>query len=111
MDPGFKNVIEFRHHSWWNENVFRKFQKNKITFCSVSHPALPDTLIATTPIAYVRLHGTPQMFYSNYTTPELNLLREIILKKTKIKTAFVYFNNTAGIAGIKNAQRFKAITG
>lgn len=109
INPRFKNVIEFRHKSWWKKKVYDELSKAGITFCSVSHPKLPSTLITNTQTAYVRLHGNQQMFYSNYSTDDLKKLKKALNKKRKIKEAFVYFNNTAGTAGILNAQQFQKI--
>jgi len=110
LNPDFKNVLEFRHKSWWSKKVYAALAENKITFCSVSHPALPQTMVANTRTAYVRLHGIPKMFYSNYTPGEMRALRNALLRKKNVKEVYVYFNNTAGIAGVVNAREFKAIS-
>lgn len=109
LNPNFKNVIEFRHESWWIQEVYDELSKKQIIFCSVSHPTLPATLIFNTETVYVRLHGTPQMFYSNYSTEQLQQLHESIMQNSKIKEAFIYFNNTASTAGILNAQQLTAM--
>jgi len=103
LNPKFQNVIEFRHVSWWIDEVWNLFMKNNITFCSVSHPQLPETIFDTFPLVYIRLHGTPKMFYSGYSSEQL----EDIKNKTIGKNAFVYFNNTASEEGILNALELK----
>lgn len=77
--------------------------KNNITFWSVSHPQLPETIFDRFPLIYIRLHGTPKMFYSGYSPEQLNDIKN----KTEGKSAFVYFNNTAGEEGILNALELK----
>jgi len=109
LKPGFKNVIEFRHKSWWKKKVYDRLAKDKITFCSVSHPSLPATIIANTATVYVRIHGVPKMFYSDYGWADQQKLKAAILKKPKLKEAFVFFNNTAGEAGILNAMQFQTL--
>ena len=42
LDPARRNVVEFRHASWWNEEVYSAFRKAGIIFCSCSGPRLPD---------------------------------------------------------------------
>lgn len=103
----FRNVIEFRHESWWIPEVITKLSDYKITFCSVSHPKLPETVITESPLIYVRLHGKPEMFYSQYSNEELIKLKQSIEKVESVETAFVYFNNTASTAGILNAMEMK----
>ncbi|MFH7015399.1 DUF72 domain-containing protein [Flavobacterium sp. FlaQc-47] len=103
LDLKFKNVIEFRHISWWNEEVWNAFKTNNITFCSVSHPQLPDTIFTDFPLIFIRFHGKPKMFYSSYSPEELLYVKDVIYSKS----AFVYFNNTASEAGILNALELK----
>ncbi|HEY1193574.1 DUF72 domain-containing protein [Flavobacterium sp.] len=104
LNYDFQNVIEFRHESWWNVEVWNSFKENNITFCSVSHPDLPQTIFTDFPLLYIRFHGVPRMFHSSYSTTELtDLVAKIDLKKT----GYVYFNNTASEAGILNALELK----
>ncbi|MCF6132242.1 DUF72 domain-containing protein [Flavobacterium wongokense] len=108
LDTGFRNVLEFRHRSWWIPEVWNQLVKNSITLCSVSHPQLPETIFTVSPLIYVRLHGKPKMFYSSYSTEELAKLKDLILTSNADK-AFVYFNNTASTAGIMNALEMEEI--
>ena len=43
LDHARRNVIEFRHRSWWNENVYAAFRRSGTIFCSCSAPKLPKT--------------------------------------------------------------------
>jgi len=106
LDPAFKNVVEFRHASWWREDVYTALAKKGITFCSVSYPKLDDTIIENSGTGYVRLHGTPKLFYSEYSLKEIEDLYAAIAAKG-FKELFVFFNNTASTAGIINANQLK----
>lgn len=99
-----------KNASWWNEEVYEAFRLNDIIFCSVSHPKLPEDIIVTASTAYVRLHGVPQQFYSSYSDYYLLNLHNILIDNPKIEEGYVFFNNTAGTAGILNAQQFKVIS-
>jgi uncharacterized protein YecE (DUF72 family) len=57
LDPARRNAVEFRHKSWWNEEVYAAFRKAGLIFCSCSGPRLPDELVKTADEVYVRLHG------------------------------------------------------
>lgn len=103
LDLKFKNVVEFRHESWWNQEVWHVFLENNITFCSVSHPQLPNTIFKDFPLIYIRLHGTPKMFYSNYSIEELLYIKNVMY----LKSGYIYFNNTASEAGVLNALELK----
>lgn len=106
LDTGLKNVVEFRNKSWWREDVFRTFMKNNITFCSVSYPGLPTTILQTSKVGYVRMHGNPKLFYSKYDTEAINNLQKETTNKN-FEEVFIYFNNTASTAGIINALELK----
>lgn len=109
LNPNFKNVVEFRNESWWRQDVCDALSQNNITFCNVNYPKLPTSIVATTNICYVRLHGNPKLFYSEYALEELKELQEEIIAKKKFAYVFIYFNNTASSAAIINACQFKAL--
>ncbi|HLP49301.1 MAG TPA: DUF72 domain-containing protein [Chitinophagales bacterium] len=109
LNPGYKNVVEFRHESWWTKKVQAELAARNIVFCTVSHPKMPEKLVVNSPTVYVRLHGVPRMFYSDYSNEYLSTLYQSILKKKKVKEAFIFFNNTAGEAGILNAQTMREV--
>jgi uncharacterized protein YecE (DUF72 family) len=56
LDSTRRNVVEFRHASWWNQTVYSAFRDAGTIFCSCSGPRLPDDLVRTTDEIYVRLH-------------------------------------------------------
>jgi uncharacterized protein YecE (DUF72 family) len=109
LDSRFNNVVEFRHESWWIIEVWDLLSKNNITFCSVNYPKLPSTIFTSAPSVYVRLHGKPELFYSTYTSEELTTLALELIDSKQPETMLVYFNNTAGTAGILNALEFKGM--
>ena len=103
VDPDYKNVIEFRNESWWTQQVFDAFNKHKLIFCNVNYPKLPPSIVATTSTAYIRLHGNPKLFYSEYSSAELDQIYEETRSVKNVNETFIYFNNTASTAGIINA--------
>lgn len=110
MNADFNNVIEFRNETWWRDEVYEALRENEVTFCNVSYPKLPTTLIQTTDKGYFRMHGVPQLFYSGYTDDELDQLHSAI-HLASWKEAYIYFNNTASTAGILNAVEFSKLEG
>lgn len=109
LDSGYLNVIEFRHESWWQDQIFETLNDKNIVFSGVSFPGnLPEDLIINHPeILYYRLHGKPVLYKSEYDEEFLNVLAGKI-KKSKKKT-FIFFNNTWGTAAIKNSLYLKKI--
>ena len=109
LHGGYRNVVEFRHESWWNDQVTGHLRKHQISFCTPSIPGLPDRMITTSSLAYLRMHGKQKLFYSSYTDDELQRLLQEIKIHPGVDEAWIYFNNTASTAGILNAQRMKAM--
>jgi uncharacterized protein YecE (DUF72 family) len=108
--PEFKNVIEFRHESWWRDDVKKILGKKKIGFCGVSFPKLSfDDAVINTPNAYYRFHGVPKLFYSEYDKAFIKTIHAQISGVKKVKQAFIYFNNTASLAALHNAKYFQQL--
>jgi uncharacterized protein YecE (DUF72 family) len=107
MNDAFTNVIEFRNISWWNENVFNELTKNNISFCGVSIKNLPAEIIANTSTIYYRFHGLEKLYFSEYSIECIEKFARELQLKAKDKTAYIYFNNTATLAAINNAEHLK----
>lgn len=107
IDLNYLNVIEFRHNSWWNNEIYSKLQTKNIIFSGVSFPGnLPEDFIINHPeLFYYRLHGKPVLYKSEYSEEVLKTLAQTILKSGR--NGFVFFNNTWGTAAIKNAIHLK----
>ncbi|MGG5207442.1 DUF72 domain-containing protein [Chryseobacterium sp. MIQD13] len=105
----YLNVIEFRHDSWWSEDIFTLLKENSIIFSGVSFPGnLPeDMIINNKEILYYRLHGKPVLYKSEYSPEFMDQIAEKI--SSSERTAFIFFNNTWGTAAIKNALYLKEI--
>ena len=104
---GCCNVMEFRHNSWWQQQVYKELAKHDIVFCGSSHPKLPDDLVINTNTVYYRFHGVPVLFKSQYDNDFLQDKAAAIKKKKKMATAYLYFNNTWGTAALENAKWLK----
>jgi uncharacterized protein YecE (DUF72 family) len=102
LDLGRRNVVEFRHASWWNADVYSAFRKAGIIFCSCSGPGLPDELIRTADEVYVRLHGRTRWYRHDYSKVELLKWADRI-KASGARRAWIYFNNDNDGHAPKNA--------
>ncbi len=103
LDHQRRNVVEFRHRSWWNEEVYDSFRQTKTIFCSCSGPRLPDELIRTAEDIYIRFHGINQWYRHDYTNDELAIWVKRI-KESDAKQVWAYFNNDRDGYAIKNAK-------
>jgi uncharacterized protein YecE (DUF72 family) len=104
LDHSRLNVVEFRHASWWNEDVFDAFRKTGTIFCSCSAPRLPDMLVRTADDIYVRFHGTKRWYRHGYSDEELANWSARV-KASGAKTSWIYFNNDYNAYATRNARR------
>ncbi len=108
LDHSRRNVVEFRHVSWWNEEVFAAFRETSTIFCSCSAPRLPDMLVKTADDIYIRFHGTRRWYRHDYSTEELiNWATRI--KESGAKTSWIYFNNDFGAYATRNARELASL--
>jgi uncharacterized protein YecE (DUF72 family) len=105
LDPARRNVVEFRHKSWWNDAVFTAFREAGHIFCSCSGPRLPEELIKTADDVYIRFHGTRQWYRHDYTRAELDAWVARI-RASGANRVWAYFNNDRDGYAIKNARMF-----
>lgn len=108
LDPHHRNAVEFRHASWWNEDVYAAFREARAIFCSISAPHLPDDLIQTTDTLYVRFHGVNNWYRYDYSTEELNAWAKQI-RASRAKEVWAYFNNDSGGSAFRNAQTLREV--
>jgi len=107
MRPGFQNVIEFRHNTWWNNAVYTALSAKRICFCGMNHPSLPQEPVVNAGVVYYRFHGAPKLYFSSYSNAELEEVAEQIALSFLAKEVYIFFNNTATMAALDNARWLK----
>jgi uncharacterized protein YecE (DUF72 family) len=109
LDPSIKNVMEFRHASWWQEEVFRTLSQHNISFCGMSHPELPADVIKNAQLLYFRFHGNEQLYASKYAIESMYDFANELKSVENLEEAYVFFNNDIGTNAIYNARELKEI--
>lgn len=105
LPKGLRHVIEFRHQSWLDEEVFDILRRHNIGFCVFDMPGLPCPLLTTADFAYIRFHGSTGLYFSRYSDEELEEWAGRISRLAKdLDAVYIYFNNDAEGFAIKNAQ-------
>ncbi|RDC56569.1 DUF72 domain-containing protein [Pedobacter chinensis] len=106
LNPKFQNVVEFRHISWFSDEIYEKLGTKNIIFSGQSYPAaLPDQVIKNTSTIYYRFHGKPVLYKSEYDPIVIQDFVEEI--PTGTEEAFIYFNNTWGVGALNNSRYLK----
>lgn len=98
-------ACEARHPSWFSDEATALLRERVITRV-IADPAAgqPGPHVPTTDTVYMRLHGSPRVYYSSY-PPEYvaDLAREIAAHRVAGRTVWCIFDNTASGAAVPNA--------
>lgn len=102
-------VFEFRHESWFVEEVYRLLKRHNAALCIADSPNYPRRDVVTADFVYLRFHGRTQLFASRYSDAELAEEAKAITRYRKAGLdVYVYFNNDAlghAVANGRTLQR------
>ncbi len=113
--PGWMRVaVEFRHPSWYCEEIFALLESYRAAYCVMSGANLPCVLRATTDLVYLRMHGPDHQHLYAGSYPDADLrwwadrIREWSLEGRDV---FAYFNNDGNANAVRNARTLRALVG
>ena len=110
LDPQVRHVLEIRHPSWINDQVFGILNRFNVAFCTADTAGrYPFCEALTADFAYVRLHGSQKLYVSDYSEEELQTWAEKV--GTWKRDTFIYFDNAFEGYAVNNARRLKEILG
>ncbi len=96
-------VVEFRHASWFREEIYALLNGQNAGFVIDDSSRFPAAEVVTGKVAYIRLHGPAQLYASSYTTEELQDWAKKIHEWLDRYTVHCYFNNDFGGRAIRNS--------
>jgi len=109
LPQGMENVIEFRHQSWLEGEVLEILRKYNIGLCVFDMPSLSCPLMATADFAYIRFHGSSELYASCYSDEELaDWSKRLADLATNLKKVYIYFNNDAEAFAVSNAKTIRS---
>ena len=101
-------AFEARHASWFGEAATALLRERQITRVRADPPAgQPGPHEPTTEVAYIRLHGSPKIYYSDYPAEFLDALA-LELQTQAAAGSWCIFDNTASGAALPNALDLRA---
>src|SRR5690625_4414701 len=110
LSTNFKNVMEFRHPSWFEDSIFEILANHGVSYCIISAPDdLPEQVCATTDTAYVRFHGKDEWYDYTYSEKEIKEWGPK-LQELSVRRMYLYFNNDVEARAVKNAQQMQKMT-
>lgn len=96
-------VCEPRHASWFAPEAAAMLASLRIGYVRADPPAVAQSVPETGPL-YIRLHGSPVMYYSNYAESTLDgLAAELAAMQQDGKRPWCIFDNTADGFAVPNA--------
>ena len=103
-DFGCMVACEARHPSWFGANASAMLRSHAITRV-LADPAKgqPGEYEPTTGSGYMRLHGSPRIYYSSYSDEQLDRLVHGLTERGRTGTHWIIFDNTASGAATTNA--------
>jgi uncharacterized protein YecE (DUF72 family) len=98
-------AFEFRHKSWYDDDIFELLHRANISLCLSDHHDAPAPWEVTARHVYVRGHGPGGYYRDNYPPKTLHAwAREIRKWRRQRRTVFVYFDNDQKSAAPKDAN-------
>lgn len=105
-------AFEFRHDSWFTEEIFALLRRHRAALCMADSPRYPRCDEVTADFVYVRFHGRTKLFASKYTAGELaeeaQRIRHYLLDGMDV---YAYFNNDALGHAAASARTLKELAG
>jgi uncharacterized protein YecE (DUF72 family) len=103
-------AFEFRHASWYAEEVFDLLRQHDIALCISDHRDAPAPWFMTAGHVYVRGHGPTGAYKGHYSDAALRVwARKIAAWQRQDRTIYVYFDNDQKSAAPADASRLIAI--
>lgn len=106
LASGCRNAVEFRHPSWFADDVMAMLRERRAALVIAERPGLDfQTHTLTTDWTLIRLHGGRRGRGGNYSVAELDSWRRRIAQWRRRAEVFAYFNNDQNAYAPANAAR------
>ena len=107
LPKGIHQVFEFRHRSWFVEEVYSLLRKYHIGFVINDSSRYPWVEKVTSDIVYIRFHGPRELYASKYSDEEMSVWAEKLQKYRATHDVYCYFNNDYYGYAIENARQLQ----
>ena len=103
-------VFEFRHASWYADEIMDLLRKHKVALCISDHHDAPSPWTVTARHVYVRGHGPGGRYKDHYSDKELkSWARRIRRWQRERRTVYCYFDNDQKSAAPLDARRLMGL--
>ena len=105
-----RHVVEFRHRSWYDEEILALLDRHGVGFVVHDLKGLNSPAWASGRTAYVRFHGSGGKYRGRYSNEALSHWTNWCIDQAKLgRTVWCYFNNDIGGHAIKDARTLKSM--
>jgi uncharacterized protein YecE (DUF72 family) len=109
LPPG-RHCFEFRHESWFVDDVLALLREHDVALAIGHHPERPfQPLVLTADWTFVRFHFGARGRRGNYSETELREWASHIAELRRQGEVFAYFNNDWEGFAVRNAHRLAAL--
>jgi uncharacterized protein YecE (DUF72 family) len=105
-------VVEFRHKSWYDEEVLALLDRYGIGFVTHDLKGLKSPRWASGRTAYVRFHGAAGKYWGRYSDEGLTEWTDWCIEQSRLgRSVWCYFNNDIHGHAIEDARTLKSMVG
>jgi len=108
LPPPHRYAFEFRNPSWNVKPVYDLLTKHNAAYCIFDLAGFLSPLEVTADFTYIRLHGPGGKYQGSYDDRALQEWADR-LKKWRLKSSYVYFDNDQAGYAPKNALRLREL--
>ena len=116
LKSGFRHAIEFRHKSWFRDDVYKLLESNNVSFCwSITQYVETPTKL-TSNFVYTRMVGERDITKFNEIQKDRTEQMKEMSSAVKdvmgsVDDAFIFFNNHFAGFGPESANEFRRLLG
>lgn len=106
----YRYTIEFRNHTWYNEEVYNLLKKKNVAFCIYELEFHTSPIEVTSNFVYIRLHGPGYKYQGSYSAESLaSWARSCLEWNDAGKDVYVYFDNDQNAYAAFNAKSLQKL--
>lgn len=108
LPPDLEHVFEFRHSSWYDEEVLALLDRHGAGFVAHDLAGLISPRWASGRTAYVRFHGTAGKYWGRYSEEQMDEWAAWLMEQHSAgRSAWAYFNNDIHGHALEDARTLK----
>ncbi len=112
LPVALRSAVEFRHESWFCDEVYAVLERHRAALVAVSSTSMPAVRRATADFVYARFHGLGGGYAHRYTDAELAPWAEWLAAEAAAgRDGYAFFNNDAEAAAPHDAGRLMELLG